>query len=362
MGWIDDAKRAKVPDVADALGLSMTRVKGRAVAMGPCPACNAKQRGSSDSRKPVLVRPEGGGWWCAPCAAKGDALDLVAVYLHGRRLPDLDREQRAGVRAWYAEQGWCDPDPEESTTTTTTPRKPPPSAPAAPEPTYPDTAELEALWNAARPVADVPDVADWLDRVRGINAAEVARLHLARALPADADVPSWAYFGRRPWTETGHRCLVPMYDSRGRFRSVRARRVVNNDTPKVLPPRGHATGRLVMANAVALDVLESGNAPSWWPAGETFEAWVSEGDPAFLALSIWADAQLHLRAVFGIISGSWPASSDVADRVPSGAKVVIDTDFNGAGDKYAEDVRSSVAKRCRVTRHQGRRRGDDEHG
>lgn len=105
--WIEQARTVDVPTVADALGLSVHRFQGTAATLGPCPGCGIERRGSSDRRKPVLIRHQGQGWWCVRCEAKGDALDLVAVRLHGVRLPDLEGDRLADVYRWYTARGWC---------------------------------------------------------------------------------------------------------------------------------------------------------------------------------------------------------------------------------------------------------------
>ena len=250
MGWIDDAKRVKVPDAADALGLTLTRVRGAAVDLGPCPACGAEKRGSSDKRRPVGLTTDRRGWRCFRCDASGDALDLVAVCLHGSGLRGMDRDrladvyrwytargwcsydwatdarlradraevaraigkdtadkdlvglvawhlhrtfldsldtaQATAVRGWFAERGWCE-GAGEAPRKPRPPRRAPPAPKPEPEPTYPPADELSALWDAALPVVDVPDVAGWLDKVRRINPAGLAVLDAARAIPADAD-------------------------------------------------------------------------------------------------------------------------------------------------------------------------------
>jgi hypothetical protein len=53
-------------------------------------------------------------------------------------------------------------------------------------------------------------------------------------------------------------------------------------------------------------------------------------------------------AVFGVIAGAW--SGDIAARIPDGALVAIRTDHDAAGDKYAEEIRSTLAQRCEVRR------------
>jgi hypothetical protein len=53
-------------------------------------------------------------------------------------------------------------------------------------------------------------------------------------------------------------------------------------------------------------------------------------------------------AGFAVVAGSWTA--DVAARIPDGARVMVATDADPAGDDYAETVRATLAGRCTVYR------------
>jgi phage/plasmid primase-like uncharacterized protein len=74
-----------VAEVAHRLGLD---VIGRAVR--PCPACGAVRRGRSDRRAPCGTTPDGRGWRCFVCGAKGDAVTLAALVVTGEPRPDRD--------------------------------------------------------------------------------------------------------------------------------------------------------------------------------------------------------------------------------------------------------------------------------
>ena len=116
---------------------------------------------------------------------------------------------------------------------------------------YPPTMELAALWRACQPCAVDSEVAALLER-RGIAPEWVDDFHLARALPVTPRLPRWASLrGARPnrvsWIDSGHRLLLPVYDPRGRMRSVRAWCVRDTADPKRLPPAGYASRHLVLA-------------------------------------------------------------------------------------------------------------------
>jgi hypothetical protein len=79
---------------------------------------------------------------------------------------------------------------------------------------------------------------------------------------------------------------------------------------------------------------------------------VTEGEPD---LWTWSTRQrrgmapdARTWAVLGVVNGSW--NEDLAARVPSGCKVSVRTHADAAGDKYAERIRRTLAKRCEVRR------------
>lgn len=215
--------------------------------------------------------------------------------------------------------------------------------PEEPEPTYPDGAEVLTLWNASTPVEDDAEVLAMLEG-RALSAALITTYELARVLPlAPAPLPRWARFGGRDWRDGGYRLIVPMRDARGTMRSFRAWRVGEGDGPKRITPAGHKAAGLVFACPSAVALLE----------GYAFEhelrIIVAEGEPDFLTWATPSDADERQPAlVFGVTSGAW--SEELAARIPDGAKVIVRTDHDAAGDKYAEAINLSLGKRCRVLR------------
>lgn len=73
---------------------------------GPCPACNATQRGSEDGRGPIGVSASG-GWTChaGSCGAKGDVVTALCWHLTRSESPSEDGWKQ--VRDYAAERGWC---------------------------------------------------------------------------------------------------------------------------------------------------------------------------------------------------------------------------------------------------------------
>ena len=321
-GWLDSARRVGLLQVAAELGVEVRR---RALAR--CPACGAESG--------VKVVGEG-RWRCFHCDVGGDAVDLVAAAVHGRK---LDRAGSEAVRDWYAARGWCEA-PRDREIRRVEPRPAPERVEAHVEGPPPQD-EVYALGRACRPVTEDAEVSAWLARRLGADAPRrVAAGRLVVALPWRALGPPWAVYGGRRWAEIGYRAVVPVYDAGGVARSVRARCVGTppERAPKALPPRGYSVRGLVMASQVGRAMLR-GEA---WPARVV----VAEGEPQWLAACLeWPD-----RAVLGIVAGSW--SAEIAARVPVGAEVLVVTDHGdvrGAGDRYAAQIEGTLAGR-RVAR------------
>lgn len=272
---------------------------------------------------------------CFACDTTGDVLDLVAVVNQldpTRHFPEVIR--RAAALAGLLPQDQQRPGRRQAA--------PPPS-----QPSWPPRAEVEALWASCRFVVDDDEVAAWL-RSRALDPAAVDALGLARALPVGAPLPRWARCQGAWWTEGGHRCILPMFDHCGDLRSVRARRLSSHN-PKGAPPKGYRVAGVVMADSLARTILATGRRPSTWPQGAPLRIVVAEGEPDFLTWSTsFSDGDLTAPAVIGVVSGSW--SSALAARVPSGSEIIIRTDHDEAGERYAGAIHDSLADRCTVVR------------
>ena len=309
--------------------------------------------------------------FCHACKAGGDVLALVAA-VHG-----LDPSSKAAfpeVLKLAASLAGVDLGDVRSGAYV-----PPPARPAPPPRPPPPPVEVAALWAACGPVTRDPEVAAWLQK-RGLEPERVDAAGLARALPVDvaelgaavaawlrsphyldldggpveleaaavaqhaASVARWAAFqGDRPapvaWAALGYRCVVPMFDAAGELVSVRARNVTEGE-PKALPPKGWTAKGMVMANPLGRMVLALGAWP-WWAERKVV---ICEGEPDWLT---WATRDAGAVAVLGIAgSGGW--AGELAARVPGGSRVVVRTDEDDAGDRYAEHVAASLQGLCTV--------------
>lgn len=208
-----------------------------------------------------------------------------------------------------------------------------PQEPPPPPREYPDAAEVEALWTGAARVTDDPFASAMLDG-RAIDPIAVAQRRLARVLAPGQDLPSWARYRGATWQETGHRLVLRAWDADGVCRSVRAWRVTEGDSPKRLPPGGCRASGLVLANAAAWRVLRGGQAD---------ELVVSEGEPDWLTWATRWDG-----AVLGIVSGSW--TPELSARLENVERVIVRTDRDEAGDRYAEQILKSLTGKCELWR------------
>jgi len=306
---------ASPADVCRRLGLLDGPARGQRYVMIRCPAHGDRSPSCS-----VHVAPDGTlAARCWACGWSGDVFGLVAAAHH------LDARDFVAVKRAAAELAHVDlAAPPRA-------RELPPAPPAQPPPI---DEVRRVLRGAYAPSAD-RSAAAWL-RSRGLDPA--ACDGLARVLYASW--PAWARYQGRTWLSQGYRLLLPVYDAAGALRSVRARQVTRGgEGPKSLPPSGHSTAGLVLANRGAVEMLRAG------PGGAPARVVVAEGEPDYLT---WASRlPAGAWAVLGLPgSGAWTA--DLAARIPAGSDVVIRTDPDAAGDRYAERIVEDLAGRCAV--------------
>lgn len=333
--WVD------VRAVLEALGLLSGAVRQRGGYLIRCPWHDERTPSCSVQSKAGVIVAQ-----CFGCQRSGSVLDLVAAVERldtGRDFPAVVRRAAELAGRWdiIAElEGKADAPPRPAP-------KPRTAPPPEPERTYPPAAEVANLWAACEPVTSDDEVSAWLQR-RALEPDAVAVRDLARALPRTAALPRWAWGPGGSWLASGHRMIVALYDAGGVMRTVRAGRVIEGDTPKRLPPAGHKAGQAVMADAIALEVLRLGRAPDY--IADPLRIVIAEGEPDWLT---WAtnrplDSRKPPFGVLGIFAGAWCA--DLAARIPSGAHVIIRTDHDAPGEKYAADIIRTLAHRCTVRR------------
>jgi hypothetical protein len=328
-----------IPRVARELGLRTTRARGASGgALVGCPACGVERRHASraDRRGAVGVRRDGLGARCFACGTGFDALDLVAFHLGGARLRDLPDHRRIEVREWFQRRaggGYTAPSLGAEP-----PEPPPPLSTAAElKSEYPPHEEVSALWHACSRVDGDPEASAYLQS-RGLDATSIADRDLARVI-APSGLPRWA----RSLAAT-HKIVVPLFDAQGVMRSLLARSVERSPQRKSLAPSGFPRSGLIMANPLGRQLLQRGAAPEWWPDDRELRVVIAEGEIDMLsAATLWSHAAECAPATIGIVSGSW--TNAIATRIPNGCTVLIATDNDEAGDKYARAIVDTLRER-----------------
>jgi len=268
---------------------------------------------------------------CFACDYSCDALGLIETVVGCRSF-------RETIDA-ACDLAGC-PRPGDSTARDWTPPPRSEQTSTRPEPKYPWSTDLVRFWDSLGQVIRNPLAAELLRR-RAIDPAAVDTWGLARVMLGSSSVPEWArYRGdgeeSRPWTETGHILIVPAYDHDGAMRSVRAWRVLEGgDVPKRLPPSGCKASGLVQANLFALHLLRGETGPT--------RIVIAEGEPDYL---VWATR--FDGPVIGIGSGSW--TEDFASKIPLGSTVILRTDRDDAGERYARAIAKTCEGRCQIRR------------
>ena len=272
-----------------------------------CPACGRERRGAHD-RRPAVDWKTPRNWACAGCKVGGGPVRWLAWNVL-RRVPASGADWRALGEAALA-MGWIDGD-------ITYQRRDFVPAPEPP-PAWPPRDEVLDVWHRARPIDR--EVGAWMAS-RGIDAERIRAWDAARVLPA-GPLPSWA----KAWP-AGWRCLLPCVDESGEIVTLRAR-WVRDEPPrngaKTRPPTDFECRGSVLAGPGALD--------------STGPVLVVEGEPAFLfALS---------RATVPVVGVYAGVGSPRIWRTMRG-RVLVSTDADDAGDRYAEQVTAWRAERLR---------------
>lgn len=264
---------------------------------------------------------------CFGCNWTADVVGLVAA----ARSLDVRRDFREVLSAAAEVGGLHQLAAELAGTARPVPRLAPPLPTPPPERQYPEQAEVLSVWNEALPIENVEACRAAL-ALRGLFPEP----DVARAL-AQPPTARWARYQGASWFETGHRVVLPVFDAEGALRSLRAWQINGMAAgPKRLPPAGHRSTELVLANAPALKLLRH-------PA-EPVRLLIAEGEPDYLSLT----QHYPGVAVVGVVSGSWSAA--FAARIPMGSLVTIRTHHDAAGDRYAEAITRTLAERALVKR------------
>lgn len=326
--WRDVRNELHDPErVVRILGLAKGAKRQAGGAIVRCPWHQEREPSCSITRGPDgTVRAK-----CFSCDASGDVWGLIAVV---HQLPERSTDLLA-IGAELA--GLGDRMGADRREAPLHPVPPPPPERPRRALTHEDA---QGLWLASGRVDEDEGALDYLTR-RGISTRQAAAKDLVRVIPS-AGLPWWAgYRGdaevASSWYDTGHRLIVQTWDAAGRVMGVRGWRIVSGDTPKRLPPAGHSSAGLVLANSRAAMMLQGKLG-----AGRVV---IAEGEPDWLVASLlWGDE----CAVFGVGSGWWTEAH--AKRVPAGSDVLLATDNDEAGDRYAAGIAATLRDKCNLRR------------
>lgn len=207
--------------------------------------------------------------------------------------------------------------------------------------------EASTLWEQCVPVVHDKNAMEWL-KSRKLDPDEVARLDLARAIPSGIELPKWACCRGKQWDEGGWRLVIPCFDHHGRIVSLKARQIDGKEGPKEVSPSSIPGAGSVFADPVAQRILKTGKWPPWLELSDIPKlVYVAEGGPDFLTLATFAPAGKPF-AVVGI-AGMKP-TAEITEKVFRGAVVVILTDPDKEGERYAKKVTDLASTASRVVR------------
>ncbi len=377
-----------VLDVATRLGLEVRRD-----GFGPCPVCGAARRGSTDGRPPLTCALRAGGerWrcWASGCAARGGSVALVAAV----RLGEIPGKGDPRWTAVYAELRDDTPATRASRPSGCSPRATPAHPvqvfPRGNTQSHPDPASVAELWAACTPLnpVDRDPAILWLSTYRGLSVDGIAALDLVRVLPKTYRWPRWVPtlgMDRDAWLQV-YRLAIPAFTASGELAALRFRAVdrvgprwtapagcriedrngraalvttvrgKDRELPKALASVGvgHGAG-LVMADPMGLALLRGTREDDGvrWDGRVV----IVEGEPDLWAVAAsggnriqrHGDVFFKTFAAFAVEAGSWTA--ELAARIPDSARVLIWTDLDDAGDRYAAAVNASLTHRCDVLR------------
>lgn len=301
------------------------------------------------------------------------------------RLGEVPRKGDPRWAAVYAELR------DESAARSTRPVVPTRIAPEVRRGATPDPTSVIDLWGACTPL-DPTDRMEpatvWLSDYRGLSVEWIAALDLVRVLPKAYRWPRWVPtlgMDRDAWLRV-YRLAVPTFSANGELAALRFRAVdrvaplwaapagcriedrggraalvttvrsgQDRELPKALASAGvgHGAG-LVLADPMGLALLRGQRDDDGvrWDGRVV----IVEGEPDLWAVAASGgnriqrhpDGSWSTFAAFAVEAGSWTA--ELAARVPDRTRVLVWTDLDDAGDRYAAAVNASLTHRCDVLR------------
>lgn len=277
---------------------------------------------------------------CQSCGANGDALTMVAL-AYGLDIRSNFHEVLIAGAELGGNLALADEIRNGRSCADAPRRQPVPQPPPVPDSPMMSASEIDSVFGLCVQCSSDPDANRVLSS-RAINPAVVDSLGLAAVIPRGVTLPGWASIETDDervvyWTETGHRLIVKLYNSDGVARGVRGWQVDRANGIKRLPARGRRGVGLVLANAAGVGLLS-------WTSSPDAVIFV-EGEPDFIT---WATRVPDSVAVIGVGSGWWTKGH--ADKVLPGTPVAIRAHCDSAGERYANQIASSLPSGVNVWR------------
>jgi len=316
MSWIDDAKSLPFAVVAGSAGMMCGPKMQR---WTPCPSCGEAEDSTGRNVVRSWQKNDKWRWKCNSCLVSGDVIDLASIITNNCLYGEATREQRVQVRKFFAKWG----------------QQPITRDYKAPESvvSYPNSQELMNLWDSATPVDNVEDknLSRWLASRRLMPTFE------ARMVDRNFDCGKLTFVQdskgkNKPWFPSKWKkrfpLLFPLYDNNGQMKSVQARTLDQRPHKlKSVAPVGHSCRGLFFANFMARNIMSG--------ISHADTLWIVEGEVDYASV-----AQYDVP-VIGIKSGSIGALKAI--RWPEKLNVIIATDCDEQGHKYAERIIEAVA-------------------
>lgn len=297
-------------------------------------ACSRVRQAAAGQRNAVLFREAAGLFQLVA----GGELEREPVWdqlLEAASSIGLDRREATGTLRSADKAGQTSPRSKPSRNHA---RRPPPRAQI---PEHPPGATVDWLWRKGSTSVLADEAAcNWLSS-RGLRPELVAVRGLARVIDSLPKVPpqmprartdnGWA-----PAFVAGYRVALALYDVTAAPRSLVLRSCRKDAKPKTLYLKGSRKG-LVLANRAARAILR-GEVAAF--DGARLEVVIVEGEVDFLTAATEELDGDTVRAVFGVGSGAWRIAFGIA--VPERASVIIATDHDPPGDRYAAEVGTTL--------------------
>lgn len=188
---------------------------------------------------------------------------------------------------------------------------------------YPEIPRIERFWSYCTGIGQSSDVHQYCEGRFGRREFDVPQA-LARRLPdftlETDEIRGWKH---------KRKLIFPLYDAKGVMRSVIARSIAAKPKVKSMSPRGFTRVGLCLMRP-----------------GDDQRVVICEGEMDWLAWSLFGPED---TTVYGIFAGAITGSQTFLSKHRF-AEVLIATDIDEAGDKYATDIRKKLHETCKATR------------